>query len=274
MLHDSLRNALRRAVALLALCAVVVPTGAASFDHDYRDFASALAAHVQEGRVDYAALRRDRAALDRHVAAVSAVDAAQLASFSREQRLAYWINVYNAFVLVTVLDAYPIERGSLVGLAFPANSIWQIPGAFKGTRFLAGGRRVSLDDIEHKIVRPEFREPRIHMALVCAARGCPILRSEPYTATTLERMLDESTRRYLADRVHGARYDAAQNQLFVSSIFKWFKEDFVAPSGGNAAAGVREFIARHSPDAASASAIRTRMPRIRYLDYDWTLNDK
>jgi hypothetical protein len=99
------------------------------------------------------------------------------------------------------------------------------------------------------------------------------LRSEPYVARTLDAQLTEATRRFIADSRFGARFDTARNELYVSSIFKWFKEDFVRLGKGNADAGVREFVATHS-SAPQAAAIRTQAPRLRYLDYDWSLNDK
>ncbi|HPF25217.1 MAG TPA: DUF547 domain-containing protein [Steroidobacteraceae bacterium] len=245
---------------------------AAPFDHDHSLLARVLQEHVRDGRVDYAALKNDRAPLDAYVRTLATVDAAQLAAFSRQQQLAYWINAYNAFTLTTIIENYPIRGRSLVGLAFPSNSIWQIPGAFKGDRFTAGGRTLSLDDLEHKIVRPTFNEPRIHMALVCAARGCPVLRSNPYRAAALDSQLDEQSRRYLADTTHGARLDADKRVLYVSSIFKWFDEDFAALGQGDSRRGILEFVARHG-DSARAAALREGKWRLRYLDYDWNLNE-
>jgi hypothetical protein len=126
----------------------------------------------------------------------------------------------------------------------------------------------SLDNIEHDIVRPGFREPRVHFALVCAARGCPPLRAEPFVSTNLSSQLDEQTRAYLTDRVHGLSWRPATQQLQVSTIFKWFAEDFV--TGG----GLREFLARHTAEASVATAIRNPANKLRYLDYDWTLNER
>jgi Protein of unknown function, DUF547 len=267
-------SAPRRAILLAA---ALLPCGAAvavPFDHEYRDYARVLAQHVDAGRVDYAAIKAEPAALQRHLAAITRVDPAMLTTFTRDQRLAFWLNAYNSLVLQTIVDAYPIKRGSLVGLGFPANSIWQIPRAFSGRRFRVAGRELSLDDIEHKIIRREFDEPRVHVALVCAARGCPPLRAEPYTSAALERMLSDSARRFVADSTHGARWDAVRNELWVSSIFKWFKEDFAALGSGNPDAGIREFIARNVANERTATDLRARAPRLRYLDYDWTLNDR
>lgn len=241
---------------------------AADFDQQHGQYAEVLARVVRGGAVDYAALQRDRKLLDSYRAQLAAVAETALAGWTRDQQLAFWINAYNAGVLATVIDHYPITRGSLIGLAFPANSIWQISGAFKAARHEVAGRARSLDDIEHRIVRPRFREPRVHMALVCAARGCPPLRAEPFAGGRLDTQLDDQTRAYLGDREHGFRWDSAAKRLEVSSIFKWFADDFAA--GG----GVRGFLAQHAGDPALAAAIRDTSNSLRYLDYDWTLNER
>ena len=265
------RLALGVSVALL-WAAGVAPSFAASFDHEHPEFAQILKQHVRDGRVDYAALKQDRAPLDQYVQNVGAVDGATLSSFSRDQQLAYWINAYNAFILTTIIDNHPIRGRTLVGLAFPSNSIWQISGAFKGARFTAGGRKLSLDDLEHKIIRPTFKEPRVHMALVCAALGCPVLRSDPYRAAALDEQLSVQSRRYLSDSVHGARLDPNKRVLYVSAIFKWFDEDFAALGNGDSRRGILEFVARHG-DAARAAALREGKWQLKYLDYDWQLNE-
>lgn len=240
---------------------------AVDFDHEHAQYAEVLARVVHAGAVDYAALQRDRKLLDNYRARLAAVSETTLNSWSRDQQLAFWINAYNTSVLATIIDHYPITRGSLIGLAFPANSIWQIPGAFKTARYKLAGRARSLDTIEHDIVRPDFREPRVHMALVCAARGCPPLRDEPFVSSRLSVQLDDQTRVYLGDRDHGLSWDSGAKRLAISSIFKWFAEDF-------AAGGVREFVARHVGDPALAAAVRDSANSLRYLDYDWTLNER
>ena len=240
---------------------------AADFDHRHGQYAEVLVRVVRAGAVDYAALQRDRSSLDNYRAQLAAVSEKTLRTWTRDQQLAFWINAYNASVLATVLDHYPITRGSLIGLAFPANSIWQIPSAFKTARYKLAGRTRSLDNIEHDIVRPGFRDPRVHMALVCAARGCPPLRAEPFVASRLGVQLDDQTRVYLGDREHGFSWDSAAKRLAVSSIFKWFAEDFAAVGG------VRAFVAQHLGDPVLAAAVRDTTNSLRYLDYDWTLNE-
>jgi hypothetical protein len=240
----------------------------ADFDHQHREYAEVLARVVGAGGVDYAALRRDRHLLDNYRARLAAVSETTLKTWTRDQQLAFWITAYNANVMATIINHYPITRGALIGLAFPANSIWQIPGAFKLARHRVAGRVRSLDNIEHDIVRPGFREPRVHMALVCAARGCPPLRAEPFVSSRLNAQLDDQTRVYLSDRDHGLRWDPGAKRIAISSIFKWFADDFAASGGA------RGFVARHLGDPVLAAAVRDTTNGLRYLDYDWTLNER
>ena len=270
----------RWVIATLTLAALVHAGAAAepsvspqAFDHEHAEMRVVLSRHVRNGRVDYAALLRDRAPLDRYVAQLARVPAAAPGSWSRAERLAFWINAYNALVLRTVIDHYPIRRGSLVGIAFPANSIWQVPGAFRERRFVVAERRLSLDDVEHRIIRPTFREPRIHVALVCAARSCPVLRAEPYVAARLDAQLDEQSHRFATDRAQGLRPAEEGRGVRVSSIFKWFAEDFAALGGGDERRGVLAFLAMHSGDPQLLPRLRDPSTPVDHLDYDWTLND-
>ena len=129
------------------------------------------------------------------------------------------------------------------------------------------GRQLSLDDIEHQILRRELDEPRIHFAIVCASRSCPVLRDEAYRAQDLDAQLDDAARRFVRDRSRNW-FDAATNTFHASSIFKWFRGDFERRAGSLAS-----FLARYADDAAAA-ALRTGGVRIEFLDYDWSLNEK
>jgi hypothetical protein len=258
---------------LAALLLAPVAVAASPFDHQHPLLGEVLRRHVRDGLVDYAALQRERAALDRYAGQLDTVERQVVDSWSRDQRLAFWINAYNALTLRTIVDHYPIRRGSLIGVAFPANSIWQIPGAFKEARHRVAGQRLSLDDIEHRIIRPSFAEPRIHVALVCAARSCPVLRAEPYVATRLDAQLTEQTRRFAADRNHGLRAAEGARGVAVSSIFKWFGEDFAPLAAGNEKRGVLAFLAAHTDEPALVARLRDPPTPVAYLDYDWTLND-
>jgi len=262
------------AALLLALAGIALPVANQSFDHGYTDYAQLLARHVRGAGVAYVALKADRSALDRVVAQFDAPAARGEAGWTREQRMAFWINAYNAFTLRAIVDAYPIQSRWFTRQ--PRNSIRQIPDVWTTQRWRAAGRAVSLDDIEHQVLRPGFKDARIHFAVNCASISCPPLAAEPYRATTLDAQLDAAARRYLASP-EGLRLDG--NTLRVSSIFKWYGEDFVAEYGpivpGTRPQGERAIlgaIVRYGPPDAAARA-RNGGAVIAFLDYDWSLNE-
>lgn len=259
-------------VALVAWPPAASPSS--TFDRDYRAYATLLAAHVEGARIDYGALQANRAALDAVVQGFAQVDETALASWSRADQMAFWINAYNALTLQVIVDHYPI-RGRFFSLA-PRNSIRQIDGVWTTITWPVAGRRVTLDDIEHRILRPVYRDARIHFAVNCASVGCPPLAAEPYRGRTLDTQLDEAARTYLASPqgvvVRG-------DTLRVSSIFKWYGEDFVeryaalGPAVGSAVdRAVRGVVRTYGPPDAARLAASERA-RVRFLDYDWSLND-
>ena len=130
-----------------------------------------------------------------------------------------------------------------------------------------GGQVMSLDHLENKIIRVDYHEPRIHFALVCAARGCPPLRSEPYVGRRLASQLDDQAKQFLAAAGKN-RFDAAKDTLWLSPIFKWYKEDFVASAGS-----VSAYIKPYLPEELRQALGRSSNPKIRYTNYDWGLND-
>ena len=196
------------AVAVMLLC-LPRPLGALSptADLDLTAYRDLLARVVRGDRVDYRAIVSDRLTLDRIVAAVAEVPDAVEKGWAARDRMAFWINAYNVFTLRAIVDHYPI-RGSRFSLS-PRNSIRQIDGVWTTLEWRAAGRAVTLDDIEHGILRPEFGDARVHMAVNCASKSCPPLRAEPYVGAELDRQLDEAARRYLASpegaRVAGGR---------------------------------------------------------------------
>ncbi|HWP65130.1 MAG TPA: DUF547 domain-containing protein [Candidatus Limnocylindria bacterium] len=218
---------------------------------------------MQDGFVDYAGLEKDgQAELRAYLDALESICRGHYDTWTREQKLAYWINAYNAYTVRLILDHYPLksirEIGLLPGAAFRKEFI-----PSKGVR----GKTLSLDDIEHEILRKDFSEPRIHFAIVCASKGCPTLRSEAYRAADLERQLDDAARTFVRDSAKN-RFDASKRTLYLSSIFKWFREDFE-----RAAKPLPEFVARFA-DEQTAAGLRAGSVRIEFLDYDWSLNGR
>lgn len=206
-------------------------------------------------RVDYAALRGDPA-WRRLVAGLEA--AAPEALADRRDRLAFWINAYNALAIDLVVRHPGVGSIREIGSFF--RPIWKLEAG------RVGGLARSLGEIEHEILRP-IGEPRMHAAIVCASVSCPPLRREPYEPSRLDAQLDEQMRRFLASPEKGLRVDAATGTVLLSRVFDWFAADFEASGGALA------FAARYAPAAARAflEAQRDR-PRVAYLPYDWSLN--
>jgi hypothetical protein len=229
-----------------------------AFDHAHATFAEVLQGHVRaDGRVDYAALKQNPQKLLQYLETMAAVDEAAFRSWDEKQQLAYLINLYNAQTLKLILDHYPVESIRDIGMLFMGPWDMQIVPLF--------GRKVSLDYVEHGILRKQYQEPRIHFALVCAAKGCPPLRREPYAAEKLEAQLEEQGRIFLATP-HKNHIDSQKKTVYLSPIFKWFKKDFQAKHEN-----ILDFIVPYLP-ADIATEITDQKYDVKYMDYDWTLN--
>lgn len=234
---------------------------------DPADF-NAVLARVVDGRgmVAYEALQRDPAQLDRYLQALADLSPARFASWPEAEQIALLINAYNALTLRSIIDHDPIRP-----------SIKAIPGVWKLRRHPLLGQRLTLDEIEHRILRREYNEPRIHAALVCAAISCPPLRREAFTGPQLDRQLEDQTNRWLASAV-GLRIDRAAGDVAISPIFQWFAEDWPRADpeadpvpGHEKESAVLHFIARHRP-AAERQLLLEGSYRLRYLPYNWDLN--
>jgi hypothetical protein len=235
---------------------------AQSFNHAALD--TVLGAYTTGAGVRYELLQADRGRLDLYVARLGIVSMDQFDSWPRNDQIAFLVNAYNAIVLQQVIDDYPIRRSTRAGaLVRPANSVWQIDGFFDALKHRLLARDLTLDQVEHEWLRARLKEPRIHFALVCAARSCPPLRAEAYRGDRLDAQLDEQARAFLNDR---ERNRFAKDGAELSEIFNWFGEDF----GGER--GVRSYLGKYlNPELAAR--LQKDSYRIRYIAYDWTLND-
>jgi hypothetical protein len=240
-----------------------VAHAAGEFDHEHSRWAAVLQAHVTvdgpRSSVDYAALKANPRQLDAYLRELSAVTPREFNTFSRDEQLAFWMNAYNAFTLKLIIDHYPIASIRRIGGLL--RSPWKI------RFFTLLGEERHLDEIEHEIIRPQFKEPRIHFTLVCAAKGCPPLIAEPYVASRLEEQFEAATRSFLRDTGRN-RFDSSAETLFLSSIFRWYREDFEV-DGVTLQSYVAPYLAE---DEAMQARIR-EASRVRFLNYDWTLND-
>jgi Protein of unknown function, DUF547 len=288
----------KRAVGILAVILLLVASGSvrrparrlvgfpvvsASTDSvafSYESYRAALVHHVDNrGLVNYAALKANSTDLNAFAASLSLLRPEELQSWSEQQKIAFWINAYNALTLEAIIRNYPIHSSLLRSTVYPKNSIRQIPGVWDKLRFVVLGREMTLNDIEHGTLRANFNEPRIHVALVCAAMSCPPLRNEPYTAEKLDQQLDDQVRVFVRSQ-RGLRIERSEGKVYLSSIFKWFGEDFIKTYGtsegfagkSDAEHAVLGFVSRYLDESDRDFLLRGAY-KIEYLNYDWSLNE-
>ena len=199
----------------------------------------------------------DRAALDAYIARLERI---QISIFNRSEQFAYWVNLYNALTVRLVLDHYPVAR--ILDIDISPGLLDDGPWSTALVRI--EGEAVTLDDIEHRILRPIWRDPRIHYALNCAAIGCPNLAMRAFTAENTETMLEHAAFAYINHR-RGA--EVRGGKLYVSSVYDWFAEDF----GGGSDAAIIAHLRRYAASAL-ANALKT-ITEIEDDHYDWSLND-
>jgi len=263
------------AAALLTLSAVAPQARAEPFDHRHAAWSALLARHVlpqrggQTSSVRYAGLAAERASLKGVLDALSAVDDGAFRAFTKAQQMAFLINAYNAFTVELILGKYP-NLASIKDLGGVFSSPW------KPKWITLLGAKVSLDDIEHGMLRQRGRydDPRVHFAVNCASIGCPPLREEAFVADRLDAQLDEQALRFMSDRTRN-RFDTGRGRLEVSKIFDWYGEDFRL--GHRGIRSLSGFMARYAQVLADAPTdrdrIRSERAEIGFGDYDWKLND-
>jgi hypothetical protein len=213
--------------------------------------------YVKDGMVDYDGIRKD-SLFDEYLQFLSSSDPA--AFVLKEDRLAFWINAYNAYTIRLIIDHMPLRSIRDIGLGLP---FWLGPWSIDVAS--VGGERYTLNEIEHEIIRAQFRDARVHCALVCASRSCPKLREEAYEGYTLNAQLDEDVRRFLGDSVRN-RFET--ETLFLSKIFDWYESDFEDFAGS-----LKAFIVRYGPPGARA-VLQNADAHVEFLPYDWSLNTK
>lgn len=228
----------------------------------HQTFTDILQKYVINGLVDYKGLQKDKE-LDKYLAQLSNTNPDKL---NRNEKLAFWINAYNAFTLQVVRDNYPIESitdlhtgGKIIGYLI-GKTVWD-------KQFITiNNKKYSLNDIEHKILR-KMNEPRIHFAVVCASISCPELRNEAFEADKIDTQLQEQTTKFLNDKTRN-HFDVKNRKAYISEIFNWFGEDF-----GKTDENILRFISNFVPENISKD-IQSNISNwsISFNDYDWGLN--
>jgi hypothetical protein len=261
--------------SLLAIVLLAAASGAAALDHSHKAWDDLLKKHVkyvQNGnasRVDYAGFARDRQALRGVLDDYQKVARAEFDGWTKAQQQAFLVNDYNALTIEKILTRYP-DIKSIRDFGTVFGNPW------KDKFFTLFGQPSYLDQIEHEILRKEgvYDEPRVHVAVVCASIGCPMLRNEAFTADRLEAQLEDAMRRFMSDRTRN-RYNAQARKLEVSKIFDWYGKDF--EKGHKGYSSVKGTAARYADLLADAptdrEAVRSQSADVAFLDYDWKLND-
>lgn len=261
------------------LSLAVQPPAGGPFDHS--PYARALEVHVDDhGMVDYRALKASPQDLNAYIQALAGQPRSDYQQWSDQAKIAFWLNAYNGLTLKTIVNHYPIKSSFFRSRIYPKNSIRQIAGVWDKITFKVMGKDVTLDHIEHQILRAQFKEPRIHMALVCAAMSCPRLRNEPYDGTRLTEQLDDQTHHFLCCRSR-LKITRVDKLIQLSPIFKWFARDFLSPYAPTQSIGkhsrenqaVLNFVATYMKDPFQEFILAGDY-KLKYLDYDWSLNEQ
>ena len=263
-------------ILTLGVCLLVVPRAQdqQSRPSSRKLYDEILDVYVRDGYVYYRALKTERAKLDSYVASLAT---GALSSASSGEQLAFWLNAYNALVLRTVIDHYPIPQRTT---DYPAHSIRQIPGAFERVQHRVAGRTLTLDQIEQTVL-PAFRDPRVYLAMGRGAVGGGRLRSEAFTTDRLEAQLKEVAEECVS-RPECVQIDRQANKLNVSAIFSWHEKEFVAIYAERAPASFanRSPIERSVIGLVEPKLLTTERELVSknefqmvYKPFDWSLND-
>jgi hypothetical protein len=249
---SQLENILMKILLLLSLAMNVF-----AFDQAHTKFNSILSSHVQvEGKQSffkYKELKDNPAVLNEYLKELESLEKADYKKFTKDEQLAFWINVYNAYTIKLIVDNYPLDSIKDIG------SIFSGPWDKDFIKLKLRKKKYTLNDVEHKTIRKYFKEPRIHFAVNCASMGCPSLLNEAFVASKLNEQLDRATKNFLSNTGKNV-YNKNDKELVLSKIFKWYGGDF-KPKFRSVEGFVSKYI---------------KFPKgtdIEWDDYSWKLNE-
>ncbi len=257
-------------LALLSSAARFQEPAEPGFDHEHKQWTSVLATIVHADRVDYAALARNRGVFDQYLAKLSSQDGAEFAKWSKQEQLAFWINAHNAFTLQAVLANYPLELiDSLRDVGGKESGrVWKQRNLHLGQLILVHpDAEISLDELLNAVLRPQFKDARVHAALCTSCLGSPALRPAAFSASDLDKQLDAAARAWLADPLR-AKFSKERKLVEASPVFDTFKEDFARDTGS-----VEAWITRYAPLSERAWIEKSGGLQRTTLAFDWKLND-
>lgn len=252
----------RRALQMQVVLASAAAGAAAQSPPHHRAFDSLLRAYVVDGLVDYDAFASD----PRFTAYLASLDRVDPAALDEADRLAFWINTYNAFTIQLIIIKGESESIRNINKTL---GFLKFKGPWSEPIVRAGGRTLTLDQVEHDIIRREFDEPRIHFALVCAALGCPPLRSAAYVGARLDAQLNEQGHLFIRRSPSKNRVDVASRTVHVSLVFTRYREDF-----GTRDAAIGRYLAEWYPEGPERDLLRSGRFQLRETAYDWSLNSR
>lgn len=225
-----------------------------AFDQTHKTFHDLLQGHtkLKNGAtvVDYKTIKANPTLLNNYLKELEGTTKDEFSQFTKDQQLAFWINVYNAYTIKLIVDHYPVKSIKDIG------SFWSKPWSKEIIPLF--GKKMTLDEVEHKTIRVQFKEPRIHFAVNCASIGCPSLYREAFTGKKLNDQLEAATKFFLANR---SKNKIKKKTVYVSKIFDWYGEDFEKSHGS-----VRKFLESYWPEVKETKYLD-------HLDYDWGLNE-
>ena len=227
---------------------------------DYSIYESLLSKYVEGGRIDYVTWKiEDMEMFEKYLQALDKTDVARMSS---DEKKAFWINAYNAVTIYAVLER--ISNFKIIATFF---SVQMVPEFFNGIVYPVAGEELTLNDIENDKLRGNFSDPRIHFAIVCASRSCPVIQSTVYKANTLDDQLDEATERFIRNKKLN-KLDKKKKVLYLSKIFDWYSEDFIYETG-SVPYYVMNYANKDDSEFLSINDVEEK-----YMVYNWMLNIK
>lgn len=271
VLSSIVAGALLLNIGVPALAAGTVTDLYAGWDSDLNKFVD------KGGAVNYRSWKQNPGGLNASLESVSKFTAAEYALLSKESKLTFWINLYNAVTVKQILEHYPIRRSGLN--LYPDNSIRQIDGVWDKYRVRAAGREVTLSEIENKILRGEIKDPLIHFAINCASRSCPKLANRAYKSESVYRDMEAAARDFVGDSQKN-RINEQEKKVELSRIFDWFGDDFkdrgdtgALPGRSAKESAAIRFISKYV-DEPRKEFLQANRFSIGFLQYDWSLNEQ
>ncbi len=235
---------------LSLLLALSISTGALAKDViSHKPFNEILKTYVSKGKIDYAGLKANEADFKKFEAYVDAVATAKIDG-TNDAKLAFYLNAYNATVMKAVIERLPLE------------SVMKVDGFFNKVNHKIGGKEMTLDHLENKVVRPEFKDARVHFGLVCGAKSCPPLKNKAFTEKNVQSLLEKNTKSFIpsATKVDGEK-------VTTSKLFEWFADDFKGAEGS-----IEKYLAKYLP--MHKDLLESGKAKVGFSEYSWVLNDK